>query len=103
MNRDEFLNRSWPEDKDLVYHNETQVELFRGESAGKQLGYKQQLEDQEIVDAANGQAVVQGVFSASTHACIEVDTSIEGNDGEYSQAKQRIAFEDLDQAYEDSQ
>ena len=103
MNRDEFLNRSWPEDKDLVYHNESQVEFFRGESAGKQLGYKQQLEDQEIVDAANGQAVVQGVFSASTNASIGVATSVAGNYGEYSEAKERIAFEDLEQASEDFQ
>src|SRR5699024_12625216 len=90
MNRDELLNRWWPEDKDLVYHNESQVEFFRGESAGKQLGYKQQLEDQETVDAANGQAVVQAIYSASTSDTVGTMKSMKGERQEASDAQNRI-------------
>src|SRR5699024_12627343 len=90
MNRDELLNRWWPEDKDLVYHNESQVEFFRGESAGKQLGYKQQLEDQETVDAANGQAVVQALYPASTSAPVGTMTSMTGARKAASDARKRI-------------
>src|SRR5699024_6784849 len=101
MNRDEFLNRSWPEDKDLVYHNESQVEFFRGESAGKQLGYKQQLEDQETVDAANGQAVVQAIYSASTSATVGTMTSMTGVRKEASDVQKRIDLTDLKEASDD--